>query len=127
MRNRRNNYIVLMLGMMMLMFVQCASLDIGQKPVLTMQDVKSLGPVDLADFAISLYNKQADYYRDQMSRVETLNLEQRKQLVKDYKMLTEVWPIIDIYDKLVAAKQPVDGSTRIQLYRFVEKYLTGGE
>jgi len=106
---------------------QGCAYNVGQKPILTMQDVKSLAPVDLADFTISLYNKQADWYRDQMSRVATLSLEQKKQLVKDYELLTTSWPIIDLYDRLVAAGQPVDDANRIKIYRFINRYLGGGE
>lgn len=110
-----------------LVSIQGCAYNVGQKPILTMQDVKSLSPVDLADFTISLYNKQADWYRDQMSRVATLNIDQKKQLVKDYELLTTSWPIIDLYDRLVASGQPVDDANRIEIYRFIERYLGGGE
>ena len=109
-----------------LAFQGCAY-NVGQKPILTMPDVKSLAPADLADFTISLYNKQADWYRDQMGRVATFSLEQKKQLVKDYELLTKTWPIIDLYDRLVATGQPVDDATRIEIYRFIDQYLGGGE
>lgn len=110
-----------------LISTQGCGYNVGQKPILTMQDVKSLAPADLADFTISLYNKQADWYRDQMSRVDTLNQDQKKQLVKDYELLTTSWPIIDLYDRLVAAGQPVDDANRMEIYRFIERYLGGGE
>jgi len=107
--------------------IQGCAYNVGEKPILTMQDVKSLAPADLADFTISLYNKQADWYRDQMSRVATLSLEQKKQLVKDYELLTTSWPIIDLYDRVVAAGQPVDDATRMEIYRFIDRFLGGGE
>jgi len=118
----QNSLIILVLSMFLL--AGCITFDIGKKPdVLTMQDVKSLTPADLADFVISLYNKKADWYRDQMSRVTTLSLKQQQQLVDDYAWLTVSWPIIDLYDRLVIADQPVDDVTRIEIYRFIEQYL----
>lgn len=90
-----------------------------------MQDIKALSPTDLADFSISLYNKQADWYRDQMTRVDTFNQEQCEQLVKDYERLVTAWPFINLYDELIAAGQPINDSLRLKLYRFIEQYLGG--
>ena len=124
MERKRNNFLILVLGMVLCYgFVACA-IDIGQKPILTMQDVKSLTPADLADFTVSLYNKQADWYKDRISRWDTLTEEQQMQTVKDYKLLCESWAVIDLYDSLVTAGQPSE-DTRIEIYRFIEKYLGG--
>ena len=124
MRRKTNGLYLLMLGVM-IVAVSCGTLNIGQKPVLSMQDVRSLAPQDLADFSISLYNKQADWYKDQMKRVELLSDSQKQQLVKDYELLVKSWPWINLYDSLVSAGRPVDANTQTQLYRFVERYLGG--
>ena len=123
MRIKRNSALILMLGMLFLV-ANCAMFNIGQKPILTMEDVKSLGPSDLADFAISLYNKQADWYRDRINRWSDLTPDQQKQAIGDYKLLCESWPIIDLYDRLVTVGQPSE-DTRIDIYRFIERYLQG--
>ena len=124
---RRNcNFYLVMLGMAAcFMLAQCSTLTIGQKPVVTMEDVKELGPADLADFSISLYNKQADWYRDRISRWDALTEDQQKKTIDDYKLLCESWPIIDLYDTLVIAGKPSE-DTRIEIYRFIERYLEGG-
>jgi len=108
-----------------LVSTQGCTTTVGQKPILTMQDVKSLAPVDLADFAISLYNKRADWYKDRISHWDTLTDDQQKQAKRDYTLLCESWGIIDLYDRLVTAGQPSE-DIRIEIYRFMEKYL-GGE
>ena len=115
------------IGIMLVIFalVLGCQMDIGQKPTLTMSDVRELGPADLADFAISLYNKQADWYRDRINRWDTLTEDQQKQTARDYKLLTESWGPIDLYDRLIAGGQPVTDDLRIEIYRFIEKYLGG--
>jgi len=124
MRTRKNSIWILMLGMMFLL-ANCSTLNIGQKPILTMEDVKSLSPADLADFAISLYNKQADWYRDRIDRWSYLTPNQQKQAVSDFKLLCNSWDVIDLYDRLVTVGQPSE-DTRIEIYRFIERYLGGG-
>ena len=123
MRTKRNSIFVLLLGVMFLL-ANCATFDIGQKPILTMEDVKSLGPSDLADFAISLYNKQADWYKDRIKRWGDLTPDQQKQAIEDYELLCKSWPIIDLYDRLVTVGQ-LSEDTRIEIYRFIERYLQG--
>ena len=126
MKIRRNsNFYLVMLGVAAcFMLAQCSTLNIGQKPVVTMEDVKSLGPSDLADFAISLYNKQADWYMDRINRWGDLTPDQQKQAIGDYKLLCESWPVINLYDRLVTVGQPSE-DTRIDIYRFIERYLQG--
>jgi len=113
-----------MLGIMFLL-ANCSTLNIGQKLVLTMDDVKSLSPSDLADFAISLYNKQADWYRDRIDRWSSLTPNQQKQAASDFKLLCDSWDVIDLYDTLVTAGKPSE-DIRIEIYRFIERYLGGG-
>ena len=103
---------------------QC-TMDIGQKPVLTMADVKQLAPKDLGNFAMSLYNKQAEWYKDRIARWDTLTKDQQEATKRDYKDLCTAWPIIDLYDAFVSAGQPVPDETRMALYGFIEKYLGG--
>ena len=123
---RKHNYLMVILGMLLCLSMTQCQMDIGQKSILTMADVKKLGPADLADFAISLYNKQADWYKDRISRWETLTADQQELAIKDYRLLCESWPIIDLYDTMVSNNQPVSTDTRLQIYRFIEKYLQGG-
>ena len=120
---RKHNYLLMILGVLLCISMTQCQMDIGKKQVLTMTDVKDLGPADLADFAISLYNKQADWYKDRISRWDTLTEDQKELAIKDYRLLCEFWPIIDLYDRLVANDQPVDDATRLEIYRFIEKYL----
>ena len=128
MRRKTNGLYLLMLGVM-IVAVSCGTLNIGKKPVLSMQDVRSLAPQDLADFSISLYNKEADWYRDQMKRFDPLfsSDSQKQQLVKDYELLVKSWPWIELYDSLVSAGRPVDEDVQTHLYRFIERYLGGGK
>jgi len=126
MLKRNHNYMLIMVGLLLCFsFVHCAILDVGQKPILTMEDVKALEPADLADFAISLYNKRADWYKDRIARWDTLTEDQQKQTVRDYKLLCDSWGPVDLYDRLVANEQPITNDLRIEVYRFIEKYLGG--
>ena len=121
----RLNYIILFLGILLALgFSQC-TMDIGQKPIVTMEDVKALSASEIADLAKTLYNKQADWYRDQLNRWDSLTPDQKKQVVKDYEFLCTSWPKIDLYNKLVKADKPIDESTRLEIYRFIETNLGG--
>jgi hypothetical protein len=99
--------------------------DIGQKPIVTMEDVKSLSPSEIADLAKTLYNKQADWYKDRITRWSTLTPDQKKQAVDDYKLLCKSWPTIELYDRLTSTNQPISPELRIDIYRFIEQNLGG--
>ena len=100
-------------------------MSIGKKPVTSMADVKQLAPKDLADFAISLYNKRADWYKAQMKKdVAEMSVGEKKMLVKEYSLLTKSWGIINSYDLIVGSGQ-VSSDLQMQVYDFIGKYLGG--
>lgn len=98
---------------------------IGQKPILTMEDVKSLSPSKLSDFAITLYNKRADWYKAQLEDPIILTEDQKKSLRKEYDRLKESWPFIKSYDNIVLSGGTPSESLQIELYKFIQKYLGG--
>lgn len=105
--------------------ISCSTFDIGQKPIVTMEDVKALPLIDVANLAKTLYNAQADWYKDRISRWDTLTLSHQEQARADYKLLCSSWPNIAIYDKLTKSNQPIDTELKTEIYRFIELHLGG--
>jgi len=119
----KRNLIFLLLGMFLLS--SCITMSIGKKPVTSMADVKQLQPKDLADFAISLYNKRADWYKAQMKKpVAEMTVGEKKMLIKEYSLLTTSWATINSYDLMVRGGQ-VSPDLQVQVYDFIQKYLGG--
>lgn len=120
---RKSSLIFLLLGIFLLS--SCITMSIGKKPVTSMTDVKQLQPEDLADFAISLYNKRADWYKAQMKKdVAEMSIEEKKMLIEEYSLLTTSWATINSYDLMVRGGQ-VSPDLQIQVYDFIQKYLGG--
>lgn len=128
MRKTSGKYLGLLLIGVMLAWSCAPPITIGEKPtkpIVSMEQVRDLTPKDLANFAISLYNKRADWYKVQMQNVASMTQEQKKHLVNEYSLLTKSWPIIDLYDRTVEGGQQVDADLQIKLYGFIDKYLGG--
>ena len=123
---KRKLFVPLILVVFLLGVFGCAhTIGEGEKPILTMNQIRELGPRDLADFAITLYNKRADWYKIQMEDPSLWSENIKKELRKEYKLLTESWPFIDAYDRIVVSGGVPGEDLQIELYKFIQKYLGG--
>ena len=108
----------------MSLIVGCAH-TIGKKPVLTMGDVKKLGPADLGEFAITLYNERADWYKFQLADPSSLTDSEKKALRKEYDLLKDAWPFMENYDRIVTGGGVPSQNLRLELYKFIQNFLGG--
>jgi hypothetical protein len=100
--------------------------SLEQKPILTMTDVKKLGPKDLGEFAIQLYNERAEWYKFQMSDPSFYHSEEQKETLRDeYDLLLKSWQFIYSYDSIASTGKVPSQKLRLEIYKFIQKFIGG--
>lgn len=96
--------------------VSCAAFTTHVKPI------SEMTPLEKATLAMSTYNNMADNYRIRVT-LPNLSDAEKNVLHTEYKLMTRMWPAIDLYYR--AAKDPsvsVTEAVIIQVSEFLKTY-----